>query len=126
LAVFEASETNEILPWTLPRDRGAKTPLNVKLSPLARVKGKSSPLIVKSLPFVMTWERVILESPQLAMVMARMLRRPIPTLPKRRFAGVRTKCSVLALGEVGLLSTALSARALSVDTTRRAKTTRDN
>jgi hypothetical protein len=105
------SETNEMVPLLLPRDRGAKTPLNVKLSPLARVNGKSSPLRTKSFPCVMTCDNVTFELPQLVMVTACNFRRPTATLPNSRFAGVRNKEPVLLLDEVNWLVIASAARA---------------
>jgi hypothetical protein len=39
----ETCETNEMLPFLAPTDCDAKMALKVKLSPLARVKVKSSP-----------------------------------------------------------------------------------
>ena len=50
----ETCETNEMLPFLAPMDCGAKMALKVKLSPLPRVKVKSSPITANPVARVVT------------------------------------------------------------------------
>ena len=47
---FEASDTNPILPLTLPADVGAKFTPSVKLCPGFKVRGNVSPVTLKPVP----------------------------------------------------------------------------
>jgi hypothetical protein len=64
----ETCETNGMLPFLAPMDYGAKMALKVRLSPLARVKVKSSLITANPVPRVVTCNSVSSESPALVIV----------------------------------------------------------
>jgi hypothetical protein len=82
---FEASETNPMLPLTLPADVGAKFTPNVKLCPGFRVRGKASPVMLNPVPVLtLAWlifTAVPPEFVRLSVLLAVLL---TATLPKLR------------------------------------------
>ena len=65
---LEASETTEIDPAALPPVVGVKVAPKVKLCPGARVRGKSSPVTLKTVPETLAWVMVTLDPPVLVRV----------------------------------------------------------
>jgi hypothetical protein len=108
----ETCETNEMLPFLAPMDCGAKMALKVKLSPLARVKVKSSPLTANPVPRVVTCNSVSSESPAVVIVTIRNFLGRTATFPKPRVAGVKIRCR---LDEAGLPGATSDACARGID-----------
>jgi hypothetical protein len=108
----ETCETNEMLPFLAPMDCGAKMALKVKLSPLARVKVKSSPITANPVPRVVTCNRLSSESPALVIVTIPNFLWRRATFPKPRVAGVKIRCR---LHEAGLPRATSDACARGID-----------
>ena len=115
-----ASETIEMLPSTRPLLCGAKVTPNVKLSPAAKVKGKSSPFRPNSVP-VEVAERTISGVAPLFVIVMRLSRvRPTATSPSCSFLATQVNC-VRAVWKLGLPDW-FSSRASPVGAKTEAKT----
>lgn len=75
------------LPVAPPADVGAKPTLKLVLCPAAKVKGRVAPLTLKPVPLTDACEIVILDPPELVMVVAKAWVLPICTSPKLNAAG---------------------------------------
>ena len=122
---FVASVVTAMLPVALPADCGAKVTVKLLRWPAARVSGKVSPLILKSLPVTVAWWTVRSELPELIRVADWVWLVPIFTLPKARLVGKTASCPApMPLPDsVALTTVGATPRASLVSLPRRPKVT---
>jgi hypothetical protein len=76
----------DMVPVTLPPTAGANSTLKVALSKGSRVRGNTSPLMLKPAPVTVAWETVTRRNPKFVRVTPRVRLVPTVTLPKLRLS----------------------------------------
>lgn len=89
---FEALETIEMLPLSLPPEVGANSALKVTLPPADRVTGRLSPDRLNPVPEAEAWVMVRLVPPLLVKVSYSVALLPTCTFPKLRLLGLSVSC----------------------------------
>jgi len=89
---LEALLTATSTPVKLPTADGAKLTLNAVLCPPVRVKGTTSPLVLKLVPLRLSPDTTTESVPVLLRVTDCVLLPPLGTLPKATLLGVKTTC----------------------------------
>jgi len=89
---LEALLTNETLPVTLPVVVGANETLKVLLFPVVKVRGTTSPVMLKPVPVRLSPDTTTLVLPVLLRVTDCVLVVPVGTLPKATLLGVAVSC----------------------------------
>src|SRR6516225_12447010 len=89
---LEALLTTTSVPVKLPTADGAKLTLNAVLCPPVRVRGTTSPLVLKVVPLTLSPDTTTVSVPVLLRVTDCVLLLPLGTLPKATLLGLNATC----------------------------------